>query len=708
MSIVLIDNYDSYTYNLYQLLSVVCGREPVVMANDDPRLRELDVDEVEAVVISPGPGRPQNPADLGWCPEVLDGHPELPVLGVCLGHQAIAYDAGARVEVTVPRHGYLAAVTHEGTELFEGIPQGFRAVRYHSLHVPEPLPPLLRATAWAQDGTVMALRRRDRPWWGVQFHPESVATEYGLELMSNFVRLAGRRSEPGAKAVLSQAPKPVGGIGGQPQMLELSVETVDREVDAEAVFGELYADHEEAFWFDSSLVESGRARFSFLGAPDGPLGESLTYRVGSGFVSARRRSEVATETGNIFEVLQRRLDQRRVQDADLPFDLTCGYVGYFGYEAKGDCGGASVHSSPTPDAVWMFADRMIAIDHRDHRTYLLAVTAPTPEARAEGRRWIDATRRRVTGLIGSGGPAGSAPPRPRGAAGDLDLARGHEQYLADIERCLRELREGESYEICLTNRVRTPPVEDTLEYYRMLRRINPAPYAAYLRTVGATVMSSSPERFLRILRDGTVESKPIKGTVGRDPDPETDERLRASLTDSAKTRAENLMIVDLLRNDLGKVCLSGSVGVPSFLATESYATVHQLVSTIRGRLLPWVGAVDCVRACFPGGSMTGAPKLRTMEIIDQLEGEARGVYSGALGYFGLGGGADLSIVIRTAVALDSEVVMGAGGAIVLDSDPEEEFVEMMLKVDALVRAYEAVGRPPARPVTNAAAEGSVM
>jgi para-aminobenzoate synthetase len=266
------------------------------------------------------------------------------------------------------------------------------------------------------------------------------------------------------------------------------------------------------------------------------------------------------------------------------------------------------------------------------------------------------------------------------------LQRGREHYLANIETCKSLLASGESYEICLTNTLALPAPRDAFELYRTLRRINPAPYGAYLRMREGAVLSSSPERFLRIGRDRTIEAKPIKGTAARGADPVADALARDGLARSRKDRAEHLMIVDLLRNDLGRVAQIGSVHVPRLADVESYATVHQLVSTIRARLRDDVDVADCLRATFPGGSMTGAPKLRTMEIIDALEGAPRGVYSGARGYFALNGTVDLSIVIRTLVATASGATIGAGGAIVMLSDPEEEYAEMLLKAQPLLEA----------------------
>jgi para-aminobenzoate synthetase len=285
-------------------------------------------------------------------------------------------------------------------------------------------------------------------------------------------------------------------------------------------------------------------------------------------------------------------------------------------------------------------------------------------------------------------PPAPPPPPPPPPPNSPNLARSREQYLEDVEASIDHLLAGDSYEICLTNQVSAEIDVCPLDLYRRLRHANPAPFASYLRLGDLAVLSSSPERFLRVNREGEAEARPIKGTSRRGSSPDEDAALAASLGADEKNRAENLMIVDLLRNDLGAVCEVGSVEVPEMMAVESYETVHQLVSSVRGQLRPGATATDAVRSCFPPGSMTGAPKLRTTEILDELEGAARGVYSGAIGWFGLGGAADLSVAIRTIVLAGGRASIGAGGAIVLDSDPEREYEEMLLKAAAALRAID--------------------
>ena len=427
-----------------------------------------------------------------------------------------------------------------------------------------------------------------------------------------------------------------------------------------------------------------------MGAPDGPLGQVVRYDVAAGELTVERAGRIAQLRESVFDSCARELERLRAAAPELPFDFTCGFAGYLGYELKAECGGALVHRSPLPDAALMLCDRLLAFDHDERRVHLLALADPAGDAAAEA--WLDATAQRLAA------PAAPAPPAPPGAL-SFTAREGHDSYLANIAACLHEITEGETYEVCLTTQLHSEGALDPVAAYRALRARNPAPHAALLRLGDVSVLSSSPERFLRVDRERIVESRPIKGTAPRAAHPMEDAYRAAALRADAKSRAENLMIVDLVRNDLGRVCALGTVTVPALMAVESYATVHQLVTTVRGKLRPDAGAIDCIRAAFPGGSMTGAPKLRTMEIIDRLEGGPRGVYSGALGFLSVNGTADLSIVIRTLVASRGGLQIGAGGAIVAASDPEAEHEEMLLKARAVLEAVGgtlAAGREPVR------------
>ncbi|MEJ7825945.1 MAG: aminodeoxychorismate synthase component I [Solirubrobacteraceae bacterium] len=682
MATLLIDNYDSYTFNLFQLLAQVIGEEPVVVRNDELAWDVLAREPWERIVLSPGPGRPERERDFGICRDALL-QAEVPVLGVCLGHQGLAHVRGAAV---VPAaqivHGLISPVFHCGEGLFSGIPQGFRAVRYHSLVVEPALPPELEAIAWSDDGTVMAIRDRAGRAWGVQFHPESIGTEHGERLISNFVALSSGRS-PGARADLPITVVPRGrGALRDGATVRVHHRVLDAMPDAESAFAAIFGEQEHAFWLDSSLVDPKLSRCSFMGAALGSLGAEVRYDVAERRLTVTRagRSEVLDET--VFSYLSRELARLHTVGPQLPFDFNGGFVGYLGYECKADCGAARAHDAELPDAFLLLADRVLAFDHEQGRVHLLALT-PASGGDGGAERWLRETHRALATLRPLAEPATADREQ---AAPSFALSRERAHHLANVEACKRLLEAGESYEICLTNRIVLPAVEDTFGLYRILRRVNPAPYGSYLRMREGAVLSSSPERFLRVRRDRSVETKPIKGTAARRADPRADDAARDALLRSPKDRAEHLMIVDLLRNDLGRVSQVGSVYVARLMDVESYEGVHQMVSTIRGLLREDVDLVDCIRATFPGGSMTGAPKLRTMEILDGLEGSARGVYSGALGYLALNGTADLSIVIRTIVATPRGASIGCGGAIVMLSEAQDEYDEMLLKAQPLLEA----------------------
>jgi para-aminobenzoate synthetase len=480
---------------------------------------------------------------------------------------------------------------------------------------------------------------------------------------------------------------------------DLFVRRLPTLYDPEQVFLHCFAQEPYAYWLDSSDARPGAALFSFMGACTTPQDQIVTYDLTSQRIAIHCGDHIAYRSGSVFTYLAQELDSRSCSAPDLPFDFTGGYVGYFGYELKTECGASNAHRAATPDAVWLYATRSLVFDHRDKATYLLYVRRRESSADAgrprgqetcvEADTWFDATERRLRHLLRVSSPLparAAAPTRTSADPVEFRLRRSHASYVKDIRSCQREILAGETYEVCLTNQITATLQVDPLTTYRNLRRLNPAPYAAYLRLGKLAILSSSPERFLRLDHTHQVEAKPIKGTAARMATPREDDSAREALRQNEKERAEHLMIVDLLRNDLGRVCQIGSVSVPTFMAVESYQTVHQLVSTIRGQLRPELGAIDCVRAAFPGGSMTGAPKLRTMQILDTVEAAPRGVYSGALGYLSLNGTADLSMVIRTIVMVGESISIGVGGAIVAQSNPEDEFDEIVLKARAPLRA----------------------
>jgi len=902
VQLLLLDNYDSYTYNIYSYLSTICKKPPVVVSNDayeswDELVKSFERDNIciDGIVISPGPGRPEVKKDLGICLEAIKKNPNLPILGVCLGHQALGYYYNAKVKLSPygPVHGLTSPVSYKVQDwenkndtaynahdenldcnLFENIPQAFEVVRYHSLIVEFPagqdeiekLP--IKPIAWCKSDTAaengegevcMALQHRVNPHYGVQFHPESVGTgEYGYRIFQNFCNFSFKKKcindgfKSGSEIYVDGSDELIAEHEDERNIIEQDMSKLPTKGNAkynvlvhkvkggrsnsdtsmpspESVFDNLLAGMDDSFWLDSSTGRKdadlherltndnkdgcpivSNSRFSIMGGDNGPLCRKIEYWGKDHKVE--KRGLIVTYPGGRDEILdqdiitymQETIPECGItnsaieidfedQSSDntnrftatpmesIPFQYRGGFVGYLGYEVRHDtrnsmcnheicptsdenslAGGEQLGVNPqVPTAGFLFADRSLVYDHWRDEWYLIAVEEYSEVINGESSQsiqWMKNTAKNLTAMV-------PIPPSESRRVADTEsklsfaMRRSKEEYAADIARCHKEIKNGESYELCLTNQLSTLvefPNESSsspLQLYKILRKNNPAPFAAFLsfnnsrtrrRNVDNTpclssfsICCSSPERFLSVNHDVEdlaengedhgwefappfssydisdspkyiVETKPIKGTVSRiiankgDPNfkekIEEDQRVARKLQKSEKNRAENLMIVDLLRNDLSRVCEPGSVHVPKLMGIESFATVHQMVSTIRGLVDPKYTPIDIITASFPGGSMTGAPKLRSVDILDDLElGNSRGPYSGCLGYFSLNGAMDMNIVIRTAIVAPErnsqsdnnwEVSIGAGGAITALSDSDDEFDEMLLKASAILKSVQ--------------------
>jgi para-aminobenzoate synthetase component I len=437
----------------------------------------------------------------------------------------------------------------------------------------------------------------------------------------------------------------------------------------------IFKDRKDSFFLDSGMDSEKLGQFSFIGFDPIALFKSKDREI----VITRDGAETVME-GNPFDELQKLIAEYKLDYiTEIPF--VGGAVGYFSYDLchhVEKLPRTAVDDVKIPDAYFGIYDGIIAIDHRGgvDKVYVatLGVKSDEEELCLEIMAAIESGEREGIEI--------SLPEKKRKSEFKSNFA-SKEEYKEAIEKVRAYIKTGDIYQANLTQRFETTIEETPYELYGKLRSINPAPFASYLNLDGFQIVSSSPERFIK-LKDGIIETRPIKGTIPRGKTAEEDKRNREQLLSSEKDKAELLMIVDLERNDLGRVAKTGTVKVTELFHLEEYATVYHLVSTIEAELREDCDAIDCVKATFPGGSITGAPKIRSMEVIDELEPTQRNIYTGSIGYIGFNGDMDLNIVIRTVVCKDGKAYFQVGGGITWDSDPQLEYEETLHKAKALM------------------------
>jgi len=443
--------------------------------------------------------------------------------------------------------------------------------------------------------------------------------------------------------------------------------------DSTALF-ETIADWPWAVFLDSGRHHPGQSRYDIISA------QPYIRLITRGPLTEVHADGTALSRDDPFALLRRHLeiDPAPSRDAHgLPF---CGgAIGYFGYDLARrieHLPSRATAGERIPDMAVGIYDWAVVVDHLEQRSWLVG-QGRDPETDI---KW-NALAARFSN------PAPERRRTPFRVMSNIACSHTRESYGRAFRRIRQYIQDGDCYQVNLAQRFAAQATGDAWLAYQSLRVLNPAPFSAYLSTPYAQILSSSPERFLRVAQ-GEVETKPIKGTRPRAGHARLDAQLAEELRLSEKDRAENVMIVDLLRNDLSKNCEWGSVRVPRLFDVESYATVHHLVSTVTGRLRAGRDAIDLLRGSFPGGSITGAPKVRAMEIIDEVERFRRGVYCGAIGYIGFDGGMDTNIAIRTLTCSHGSVRFWAGGGIIADSEVESEYQESFDKARALLHLLE--------------------
>ncbi|MHC4199412.1 MAG: aminodeoxychorismate synthase component I [Planctomycetota bacterium] len=503
-------------------------------------------------------------------------------------------------------------------------------------------------------------------------------------------------------------------LGGRPGRAASTVKELGPGPSPESVFGALRG-RDGVFFLDSAGGPSHLARWSFLGAEPFLVLEADRGEVTESGASFHRR-----KTANPFAALREALGRYSLERGDSPLPFTAGAVGYLGYDLKHAVErlpARALRDQSFPDMHLAFYDGILAHDGETGNWYATAASAgpgegvppgrridelcrvlddaAKAEATADGRGWTQIER--LSERSSPSDPRSSASIRGSRSAAVVKPLRPNmerKRYLAAVERVKEYIAAGDIFQANFTQRFETAVDVDPRELYLHLRRRNPSPFAAFLDAGGGrAVLGSSPERFLR-LRGRDIETRPIKGTRPRGVGPLEDKASAEELLASAKDAAELAMIVDLERNDLGRVADYGSVRVAEARTLEAYPTVFHLVATVVGELTAGRDAVDLIKASFPGGSITGAPKVRAMEIIEELEPTARSVYTGGLGWLDLAGDTELNIVIRTMLYDRGRVTYQVGGGIVTDSDPEAEYAECLAKGRALAEVLGGEGPLP--------------
>ena len=737
-----IDAYDSFANNIIVLLRRLLNAKVEVIRIDEPQFSRTNqssffeyICQFDAVIAGPGPGTPEKAEDIGLIANLwnLPEKYTVPVLGICLGFQSLVLSHGGSIyRLENPQHGIVTHVVHSNRSIFKGIGD-VRVTQYNSLAVKlddarEYLQPLAYHRDLGTNSLILsAVCHRDpqKPHWGVQFHPESVCTNAaGAEIVRNWwqetlkwnqthrqtkARQASvndtSRETPRPRSATSRAPADGSSrsVSIQYKLIADNSISVDRLKDIADLTGCHLLLLESVQKAPGVPIHPETGRFTIAGFCNEETKRILYYTSNSRVEVRNGLNEILNEQGptDLWKYLKVFLSSLNIMgrgDKESPF--WGGLLGFVSYEtALESIAVEGTIQCARPDVCLAFVERSIVIDNVANRIWIQST-------KSEDDDWLAKVHLALTGSDEGDHAVLIEDPLPLKAA-NICLPE-KEAYAQSVRTCKEEIRAGNSYELCLTTEgvlslpAATTKSDHAWKLYERLRELNGAPFAAYLRfgaegsESAVSGVSSSPERFLSWDRKGHFQFRPIKGTLKKTPGMTQEQAER--YFESTKERAENLMIVDLIRHDLNGVLPFGEAQTTKLMSVEEYATVYQLVSVVEGNLsfqTEYTTGVDVLAASLPPGSMTGAPKKRSCELLREIEqNRTRGIYSGVIGYLDVGGGGDFSVAIRTAFSWDQEQRdgydfwhIGAGGAITAQSDENAEYAEMLTKLEAVLRIF---------------------
>ncbi|KAG7761541.1 hypothetical protein KL947_000489 [Ogataea haglerorum] len=681
MSILLIDSYDSFTYNLRHLVENATGAHVLTIHNDSydlPREKEsLNklVGSVDAIVIGPGPGNPDSAQDVGIIPYLFETFPKTPILGICLGFQCLCLAHGCTLGyLEHPVHGQISRITPiDKNSLFRDFDTDFDSVRYHSIYISTVTDDII-PLAYSEDQCLMAAKHAQNLHFGVQYHPESVCSEMGSKLVSNFWALVEKRETvPIRDSHLLQT---------EPLIKHFKT-TLEYDYKYEKLPKVDILSACERFP-DPLLLNSALSpgEWSIIGLPE--PGRSLV--VGNsreaGLTVGTWKGETKAHSDSLWSYICNHMSQRyyepTIGDPELakcPF--VGGFIGFLSYEESIPLTVNKITSGPTPSTRLCFVERFIVSN--DKHIFVVSI-------RPRDKEWIQQTKSQLQTC---------SEPRFLSSVKAKVEKPDKKSYEKSFYDCQKYLHAGDSYELCLTRqtKVHVPKTVAPWELYKCMVKNNPSPYSCYLDFGDARLLSTSPERFLS-WNNQLSQMRPIKGTVKKHP--QLTYARACELLKIPKEIGENLMIVDLIRHDLYQMLKE--VEVTKLMSVEEYQTVYQLVSVIEGRLQDSIyTGIDLLRHSLPPGSMTGAPKKRSVEILCHLEDRIpRGLYSGVCGYWSVNNHADWSVIIRSLFNYEDDLCStgttrcfrcGAGGAITVLSTCEGEWDELNLKLDSVLGIF---------------------